>query len=290
MAHITRRGLLTAGAFAASLAAKKKPGFDKPIGVELYTVRKVLPQDPDATLKAISEIGYKEAETNLADLDKLSPLLEKYGLKCLSIHLDTALITGEGKKPEGVTLESALDDLKKHGVQFAGCPYSGPQKDADAYKRVADSMNRAGEEAQKRGMQFFYHNHAYEFGGEAGKRPWDYYLEYWDPKLVALQIDVFWMSVAGQDPAEQIRKFGSRVVQLHLKDKAFGTPVHYDQNVPPNTFKEVGTGVVDFPAVFRAAEQAGVKHYYVEQDATPGDPVASLRISYNDIRSMRIKS
>jgi len=289
MANITRRGLLTAGAFTASLAgAKKKPGFDKPIGAQLYTVRKVLPNDPDATLKAISEIGYKEVETGLEDLDKLSPLFEKYGLKCPSVHLETALITGQGKKPEGVTLESALDDLKKHDVQFAGCPYSGPQKDADAYKRVADLMNHAGEEAQKRGMQFFYHNHAYEFGGEPGKRAWDYYLEYWDPKLVALEIDVYWMSVAGQDPAEQIRKFGSRVGSLHLKDKAFGTPVHYDQNTPPASFKEVGTGVVDFPAALRAAEHAGVKHYYVEQDQTPGDPIASLRISYKNLRSMRI--
>jgi sugar phosphate isomerase/epimerase len=290
MAKITRRSLFAAGAMAGSLAGAKKPGFDKPIGAELYTVRKVLPRDPDAVLKAVSGIGYKEVETTLDDVNKLSPLFEKYGLKCPSVHLETALITGEGKKPEGVTLESALDDLKKHGVQFVGCPYSGPQKDRDAYKRICDSMNRAGEEAQKRGLQFFYHHHAYEFGGEPGARAWDYYLEYWDPKLVALQIDVFWMSVAGQDPAEQIRKFGSRVVQLHLKDKAFGTPVHHDQDVPRNSFKEVGTGVVDFAAVLRAAEQAGVKHYYVEQDETPGDPVASLAISYKNLRSLPVKA
>ncbi len=282
---------MLAGALAASLAsAKKKPGFDKPIGAQLYTVRKVLPQDPDATLKAISEIGYKEVEAGLGDLDKLSPLLEKHGLACRSVHLESGLITGEGEKPEGMTLESALDDLKKHGIQFVGCPYSGPQKGPDEYKRVSDSMNHAGEEAQKRGMQFFYHHHAYEFGGEPGKRAWDYYLEYWNPKLVALEIDVFWMSVAGQDPAEQIRKFGNRVIALHLKDKAFGTPVHYDQDMPPYSFKEVGTGVVDFPAVLRAAERAGVKHYFVEQDETPGDPIASLRISYKNLRSMRLSA
>jgi sugar phosphate isomerase/epimerase len=289
MSDISRRGLLAVGAMTASLAnAKKKPGFDKPVGVQLYTVRNVLPKDPDATLKAISGIGYKEVEAGRADLDKLSPLFEKYGLKCASVHLETPLITGEGKMPEGVTLESALEDLKKHGVEFAGCPYSGPQKDADAYKRVADAMNRTGEAAQKLGMQFFYHNHAYEFGGEPGRRAWDYYLQYWDQKLVALEIDVYWMSVAGQDPADQIRKFGSRVVQVHLKDKAFGTPVHHDQNMPGYTFKEVGTGVVDFPAVLRAAEQAGVKHYYVEQDQTPGDPLASLRISYKNLRSFKL--
>jgi sugar phosphate isomerase/epimerase len=291
MAKITRRGLLAAGTFAASLAGakKKQPEFDKPVGVQLYTVRSVLPKDPDGTLKAISEIGYKEVETGREEVDKLSPLFEKYGLKCYSVHLETPLITDEGPKPQGVTLESALDDLQKHGIQFVGCPYSGPQKDSEAYKRIADAMNRTGEEVQKRGMTFFYHNHAYEFGGEPGKRAWDYYLEYWNPKLVGFELDVYWLSVAGQDPAEQIRKYGSRVVQLHLKDKAFGTPVHHDQNMAPATFKEVGTGVVDFPAVLRAAEEVGVKHYYVEQDQTPGDPIASLRTSYNNLRSMRLK-
>jgi sugar phosphate isomerase/epimerase len=289
MSDISRRGLLAVGAMTASLAnAKKKPGFEKPIGVQLYTVRNVLPKDPDATLKAISEIGYKEVETGREDLDKLSPLFDKYGLKCTSVHLETPLITGEGKKPEGITLEGALEDLKKHGIEFVGCPYSGPQKDADAYKRISEAMNRTGEAAQKLGMQFFYHNHAYEFGGEPGKRAWDYYLQYWDPKLVALEIDVYWMSVAGQNPADQIRKFGSRAVQVHLKDKAFGTPVQHDQNMPGYSFKEVGTGVVDFPAVLRAAERAGVKHYYVEQDQTPGDPIASLRISYKNLRSFKL--
>ncbi len=289
MPDISRRGLLGAGAIAASLAsAKKKPGYDKPVGAQLYTVRNVLPKDPDATLKAISEIGYKEVEAGRADVDKLSPLFDKYGLKCRSVHLETPLITGEGTQPEGVTLESALDDLKSHGIEFVGCPYSGPQKYADAYKRISEAMNRTGEAVQKLGMQFFYHNHAYEFGGEPGKRAWDYYLQYWDPKLVALEIDVYWMSVAGQDPAEQILKFGRRAVQLHLKDKAFGTPVHYDQNMPGYSFKEVGTGVVDFPAVLRAAERAGVQHVYVEQDQTPGDPIASLRISYKNLRSFKI--
>ena len=67
---------------------------------------------------------------------------------------------------------------------------------------------------------------------------------------------------------------------MHLKDKAQGTPVMYKESVPASTYKEVGHGVIDWPAVLRAAESAGVQHYFVEQDQTPGDPVESLRQSF----------
>ena len=286
----TRRQLFGfAAAAAGSLAhAAKKNTFDRPIGVQLYTVRNVLPKDPDGTLKRIAELGYKEVEAGRGELVQYAPLLQKYGLKCPSVHLETGLITGDKSMaaPAGVTLDSAIADMKRLGVQWVGVPYSGKQKDAEAYKRVAESMNRAAEAANKMGLGFFYHNHAYEFGGDAGHRAWDYYLQYWDPKLVKLETDVFWLSTAGQDPAATIRKLGDRVKMLHLKDKSFGAPVHYGEDVKGYTFKEVGTGVVDFPAVLRAAEQVGVEHFYVEQDQTPGDPVASLKISYDNLRKM----
>src|SRR3974390_6509 len=122
MPDISRRGLLALGAITAPLAnaSQKKAGFSKPIGVQLYTVRDVLPREPDGTLKAIADLGYKEVETSRADVDKYSALFDKYGLKCYSVHLETPLITGQGKAPEGVTLDGALEDLKKRGIEFVG--------------------------------------------------------------------------------------------------------------------------------------------------------------------------
>jgi sugar phosphate isomerase/epimerase len=101
-----------------------------------------------------------------------------------------------------------------------------------------------------------------------------------DKKLVAYEVDVFWVSVAGLDPVEMIQKLSDRVLLLHLKDKAEGTPVMYKESVPRTAFKEVGNGVVDWPKVLRAAAAAKVAHYFVEQDQTPGDPVDSLRQSF----------
>jgi sugar phosphate isomerase/epimerase len=139
-------------------------------------------------------------------------------------------------------------------------------------------------------LRFGYHNHAFEFEGAAGQRPWDILLGRWDPKLVALELDVFWLSVAGNVPSEVIRQNAGRVHLVHLKDKAFGTPVQYSENVPPSAFRETGTGTLDFPAILRACEVAKVEHYIVEQDQTPGNPLNSLRLSYKNLRQMKVRA
>jgi sugar phosphate isomerase/epimerase len=74
---------------------------------------------------------------------------------------------------------------------------------------------------------------------------------------------------------------------VHLKDKAEGTPVQYKEGVPKATFKEVGKGVLDWPKILQAAHAAGVKHYFVEQDQTPGNPIDSLRMSYQYIHGLK---
>ncbi len=135
-------------------------------------------------------------------------------------------------------------------------------------------------------MQFCYHNHCFEFKGERGQRPIDILLERWDKKDVGLELDVFWVNVGGADPVEMLKRVAGRVPLVHLKDKAKGTPVLYEEAKAGQAFREVGAGVLDFPAILAAAENAGAKHYFVEQDQTPGDPVASLKQSYDFLRTI----
>jgi len=101
-----------------------------------------------------------------------------------------------------------------------------------------------------------------------------------DKNLCGFEMDCFWVSVAGHNPVDLLHKLSGRVPLLHLKDKAQGTPVMYKESVERSAFKEVGHGVIDWPEVLRAAQSAGVEHYFVEQDQTPGDPVESLRQSF----------
>ena len=101
-----------------------------------------------------------------------------------------------------------------------------------------------------------------------------------DKKLVGLEMDVMWVSVAGVDPVALLAKYGSRVDLMHLKDVEKSTAQRFDEGIPRTAFREVGKGRVDFPAVLRAAKKAGVKHYFVEQDQTAGNPLDSLRESF----------
>jgi sugar phosphate isomerase/epimerase len=284
---INRRSFLTAAAALPAFAKPKPKAFDKPLAVQLYTLRNQLPHDAATVIRTIAEIGYKEVEIIQADIPKLMPLIKENGLTAPSGHFDTGLITG---KRAGATWQDAIEQAKANGIHFMVMPYLAPEErgDLDSYRALADKMNRAAEQCSQAGLEFCYHNHAFEFAGKTGERPWDVLLERWDPKLVGLEVDVFWVSVAGGIPSDFIRKQAGRVKLVHLKDKAFGTAVQYNERVPPSAFREVGTGVLDIPAILRACESAGVKHYIVEQDQTPGPPLESLRLSYTNLRKIKV--
>jgi sugar phosphate isomerase/epimerase len=152
---------------------------------------------------------------------------------------------------------------------------------------VAQTLNSAGERFRSAGLQLCYHNHAFEFQPMEGSTPLQVLMQETQKDLVGLEMDVFWVSVGGQDPVQLLKQYSGRVPLIHLKDKAKGSPVQYNESVGAAAFKEVGAGSLDFPAILRAASAAGVKHYFVEQDATPGDPLASLRQSYDYLHSLK---
>jgi sugar phosphate isomerase/epimerase len=292
MAHPLTRREWIATATAAATATTLRAAMPKPLGAQLYTVRNILMKEPDRVFRTLAEIGYTEVEGNRADLVQLDSKIRQYGLKPISCHIETPLVTGKwGPYPDlkPMTLDEAIDSAKKVGVEYFTLAYISPSargEGDDFYRRTADMMNLAGQKCKKAGMQFAYHNHAYEFGGEPGKRPIDIFVEKLDPKFVQFELDVFWLSVAGQDPVETLKKWKGRVALLHLKDKAKDAPHQFSENVPATAFQEVGSGVIDFPAILKAAPAAGVKQYIVEQDQTPGDPLESLRKSFNYLKTL----
>lgn len=277
--HMTsRREFLQTASLAAALGAAGRAAQLKTLGVQLYTVRGVLPQKPQETLNAIRAIGYQEVEATYALLEGMWPALQSSGLKPVSIHLDSKSVT-QGNPDD---LSPIFDQLKKRGFTYAVMPYvPEPERGGiDVIKGLAEKFNRAAQKCHAAGMSFCYHNHAFEFATEKGTTLFQVLLDNTDKKLVGIELDTFWVSVAGLDPAALIQKLSGRVPLLHVKDKAEGTPVMFKEAVPRTAFKEVGSGVMDIPKILRAAAAAGVKHYIVEQDQTPGDPVDSLRQSF----------
>jgi sugar phosphate isomerase/epimerase len=273
----SRREFLQAATLAA-LSATARAAQLKTIGVQLYMVRDVLPQKPAEVLNAIRAIGYREVETSWADYDKIRPMVEASGLKAPSMHIDNTLLNKGADE-----MSRVVDQIKLWGFQYALYPYV-PQSErggADAIKAFAEKLNRFGEKCHAAGIQFAYHNHAFESAPAGNQTLFQILIDNTDKRLVGFELDCFWLAVSGNDPAEFIRKLSGRVLLLHLKDMARGTERRFNESVPPTAFKEVGNGVLDWPGILRAAAAAGVKHYFVEQDQTPGDPLDSLRQSYN---------
>lgn len=255
----------------------KEPLTRNDLGVQLYTVRNVIEKDPARTLKAIQDIGYTEVEAIYGSLDKIWPALKETSLKPVSIHVDTDIFMEGGSK-----LDAAVANVKQRGFQYMVVPYIAPKErgGADMFKSLAGKLNQAGEKAKASGITLCYHNHAFEFAPQGGMTGLDILMSNTQPDLVSLEMDVFWVSVAGHDPVALLKTYSGRVKLLHLKDKAKGVPTQYNENVPHSAFKEVGSGSIDIPAVLAAADAAGVQNYFVEQDQTPGDPISSLRKSY----------
>lgn len=275
-----RRFLALAAGSAAALSFARTL---KVVGVQLYTLRNVLPQKPLETLKALEQIGFREAEVIQGGIDQIWPSLKQTSLKPVSLHMDTALFT---RKQDA--LPAALEDAKKRGFEFVVCPYIAPQDrgGVDVIKKLAATLNTAGATCAKQGLHLCYHNHAFEFEPSGNGTLLDVLMKETDPKLVNLELDIMWSQVAGVDPVSVLKKYKGRVHLMHLKNVAKGFGPQYNEKVPKEAFKEVGAGAVDIAAVLKAASETGVKHYFVEQDQTPGDPLVSLKESYQYVEKL----
>lgn len=277
MSESSRRAFLAKSAAVLPLAqlALADPLRHQNLGVQLYTVRNIITKDPAGVLKQIHDIGYAEIEATQAIAKAAWDAIKNSHMKWPSIHLNTH------------PTDEELADAKHKGFQYVVIPYIPPDQrgGVDVMKKLAASLQDSGERAKKHGLQLCYHNHAFEFQPMDGTTPLQILMQNTDPKLVMLELDIFWATVAGNNPVDILKRYSGRIPLLHLKDKEKGVPAEtqYNENVPNDAFKEIGNGSIDIPAVLSAADSAGVKHYFVEQDQSP-DPIASLRQSYEYLK------
>jgi sugar phosphate isomerase/epimerase len=247
-------------------------------GVQLYTVRTQIEADAAATLKRIADIGYGELEVLQATLPVVAPIASGLGLNLVSAHLDGPTAKGDG-------LDTFLVDAKRAGVRDLVVPsiaQADRPSDPAGVEAVAARLSRMTHAVTAAGLRLCYHNHAFEFGQDRDGRRWlDVLMRGTAEAGLQLQLDVFWASIGGADPVTLLRQYKGRVASLHLKDKdpSAGTTL-VESAVARTAFVEVGSGALDFPGILGVAREAGVRHYFVEQDQTPGDPVESLRKSY----------
>src|SRR4051794_4444376 len=260
---LSRRLLMKVGGLAA-VAGYAKPSIAP--GVQLYTVRNEVLKEPLATLHAIAEIGYREVEMMRSQVKTLAPLLKGLRLAPISLHFETPLLTGNWTAWQhadmppieaGVTFEDSVLLARDHGFRYIVFNYLAPEErlGLDFYRSLADKLNSAARKADAAGLRFCYHNHDFEFQPKPGGTPMHVLLKHLDPKLIRLEVDAFWVSMAGVNAAEFLRNHADRIELVHLKDRAKGTPIHYDiATVPKDTYRELGSGPVQRTEVVNHVE------------------------------------
>lgn len=264
-------------------------------GVQLYTVRNELLKEPLATLQAIADIGYREVEMLRSQVKTLAPLLKSANLSPISLHFETPLLTANWTAwrhadmppiEPGVTFENCVLLARDHGFRYLVFNYLSPEErlGLDFYRSLADKLNAAARKAQAAGLRFCYHNHDFEFQPKPGGRPIDVLLDHLDRKLIGLEVDAFWVSMAGVNAADFLIEHADRVELVHLKDRAKGTPIHYDiATVPNDTYRELGSGDLPLHDILDAVSHTKARHVFVEQDFSR-DPIVSLRQSYTFLK------
>ena len=242
------------------------------VALQLYTVRDLIARDLEGTLRAVASAGYRFVEiAGIPDrlADSLPGALRHAGLTAIAAHVGFDRLRA-GTSNAAVALEAI------------GCPRAIVPSLPEANRRTpedvaafAREMNDVATALSERGIRLGYHNHSFEFAPLDGTTVWDVLLDELDP-AVELELDVYWASVGGRDPAAEIRRAADRIGLLHMKDRRAGS----DPRDAP-----AGEGILDMASIVAAGREANVDWYIAEQDE-PGDVLADIAVARRNLLSL----
>jgi sugar phosphate isomerase/epimerase len=269
-----------------------------PLGLQLYSVRDLLPKDYDGTLKQIGALGYKEVESAgyyNHSADQVKQAMSAAGLHLVSAHYSSDLLHQQ--------LDELLAFNKQLGVSYIICSYPG-FKDPDRVKSIpakdrsnaftledwrwnAEQFNIIGAKVSAAGLKFGYHNHTMEFRKTDGVVPYDELMRLTNPAHVTMEMDCGWVVVGGGNPIEYLKKYPTRITMLHAKDFKDIKPDSSIVNEP--TIVELGQGSIDYRPIFAQAAKSGhVKHVFVEQEGYTVPPMEGLKIDADYMHKLGI--
>ena len=243
------------------------PSFRGPVGLQTYSLRDQIKQDGAKALDYIKEQGFKIVEIGLEShygmtREELRDTLKKLELTPIAAHAGLEYIL---KKTDEAVENAKFFDIKYVGVAWA--PHRDPLDEVQTLK-LAEDFNTAGKLLKAHGIQFFYHNHGYEFYPyKDGLTLFDLLMEKTDPELVKYQMDVLWTIHPGQDPVKLLKKYPDRWVSMHLKDLAKGVRGDLSGGTDLKNDVPLGTGQVDYPVLLKAAQEVGIKYYFIEDES-----------------------
>ncbi|HNR17695.1 MAG TPA: sugar phosphate isomerase/epimerase [Chitinophagaceae bacterium] len=259
----------------------EETGKLKKFGIQLYTLRDVVPKDPKGVLKQLASFGYTQIESyegqqgmfwGMSNTD-FKKYMDELGMSIVSSHCDI------NKDFEKKAAEAAAI-----GMKYLICPWKGPQKSLDDFKKFTDEFNQKGEICKKNGIRFAYHNHDYTFKPLEGQMPQDVLMNGTDASLVDFELDMYWVAAANQDIEAWLKKYPNRFRLCHVKDRS-KTP-------GPDNGKnsvDLGTGSIDWSKILSTAKANGMEYFIVEQEAYPnGTSLEASKVNAEYMKGLKI--
>jgi sugar phosphate isomerase/epimerase len=300
MRFISRRAFLkTTVASAAAWTSISSTGANPlglPLGLQLYSVRTMLPNDYEGTLKQLGAMGYQEVEAAGffgRTASEVKQAMDQAGLRCVSAHYPLAQwIPEEGEiiqygKDLGLEYIICSSPMLKDASQrkTGGSESITAMMTLEDWRWNAEQFNRLGERVKAAGMQFGYHNHTGEFREMDGVVIYDELLRLTDPAKVTMEMDCGWVIVGGKNPVDYLTRYPTRISLLHVKDFKLGG-AWKEAEPPPST--EMGRGSIDYRPIFEAAKHGNLKHAFVEQEEFDMDPLEALKIDRDYMRALSV--
>jgi len=258
------------------------------VGVQLYSIRDAMAEDVVGSLQKVSDMGYKNLE--LADYAngkfygyapaEFKKIVNDMGMEVISSHA--------GVEATGITRENAqkmADDHAELGVKYCVQPWVNEEdRNIESYKKMIAAWNEVGLVMKDVGIQFGYHNHNFEFKPMDGIIPYyDLFMKEMDADLITMELDLYWVTKAGQDPVEMFNKYPGRFQLLHFKDMGFDHEEPFF-DVVKDDITAVGAGLIDFKRIYEARETAGMKYMFVEDDNQGyGKPFEGIETSIENL-------
>lgn len=243
-----------------------------PVAIQMYTLRNESEQDFAGTLKKVAELGFDGVEfAGYGGLTakEVKALLDELGLKAASSHVPLDQLENN--------LAGVIEDMKILGSKFVVCPFLMPdRRNEQDYKALISFLNEAGETCQREGITLCYHNHDFELENLSdGRKALEAIFDDTKAENLQAELDIYWLTKAGEQPVEWMNHYKNRTPLIHLKDMTM------DEE---KFFAELGTGGVDLEAVLNIGEESGVKWWVVEQDMSRRTPFESIEISINYLK------
>ena len=242
--------------------------FRGPVGLQTYSLRNQIQADGAKALDYIKEQGFKYVEIGIGNHYGMTREELKETLKKLDLT-PIAALTGHGFLLNST--EAAIEEAEFFGVKYVGTAWAdhrAPMDEAQMLK-IADDFNTIGKRLKEKGIQFFYHNHGFEFYPyKEGETLFDLLMQKTDPDLVKYEMDVTWTIHPGQDPVKLLRKYPDRWIFMHLKDLKKGIVGDLSGGTDPENDVVFGTGQANWIEILKAAQEIGVKYYFIEDESS----------------------